>query len=254
MVDLNGALSSGNIVLMVWVAAALGVIHTVLGPDHYVPFVMMAKAEHWSPWKTALITFLCGLGHVGSSIAIGAGLAAGGTAVSSWGDSRWSAFQDWRGDLAAWLLIGAGAAFFVWGMIRAKRNKPHTHVHLHEDGAYHEHSHAHRDEHMHVHAVGEQHHSLTPWVLFTIFIFGPCESLVPLMLAAWSAPGGGGLSAVVLVAGAFSLATVATIMGVVGVLLMGVSRIPIGKFDRYSLAAAGVALALCGVAIKFLGL
>ena len=74
------------------------------------------------------------------------------------------------------------------------------------------------------------------------------------MLAAWAVPEVGGVGAVVLVAGAFSIATIVTIMGVVGLLLMGVSQIPIGKLDRYSLAAAGFALVLCGAAIRFLGL
>ena len=251
MIDLESSLASGDIVLMAWVAAGLGCIHTVLGPDHYVPFVMMAKAEKWSRTKTAVVTFLCGIGHVGSSVAIGAGLAAAGTAWTAWSGNRWQAFNEWRGDLAAWLLIGVGVAFFVWGMVRAKRNKPHSHSHLHEDGSTHSHSHAHEANHMHVHAVSNKNRNITPWVLFTIFIFGPCESLVPLMLAAWAV---GGLGATVLVAGAFSITTIATIMGVVGVLLVGVSRIPIGRFDRYSLAAAGVALVLCGVAIRFLGL
>jgi ABC-type nickel/cobalt efflux system permease component RcnA len=251
MVDLEGALASGDVVAMALVAAGLGCIHTILGPDHYVPFVMMAKAENWSRKKTALVTFLCGLGHVGSSVAIGAGLAAAGMAWTAWSGSRWQAFNEWRGDFAAWLLIGVGAAFFVWGIVRAKRNKHHSHAHLHEDGSVHSHSHAHEADHMHVHAVDDKNRSLTPWVLFTIFIFGPCESLVPLMLASWAVAGVGGA---VFVAGAFSVTTIATIMVVVGALLAGVSQIPIGKLDRYSLAAAGAALILCGVAIRFLGL
>ena len=73
------------------------------------------------------------------------------------------------------------------------------------------------------------------------------ESLVPLMLASWAA---GGLSATVLVAGAFSITTIATIMAAVGILLMGVSKIPLGSLERYSMAAAGAALVFCGVAIK----
>jgi ABC-type nickel/cobalt efflux system permease component RcnA len=174
-------------------------------------------------------------------------LAAAGTAWTAWSGTRWAALQEWRGSLSAWLLVGVGAAFFVWGMVRARRNKTHSHLHMHANGTVHEHSHAHEDVHMHVHAAEEAGRSITPWVLFTIFIFGPCESLVPLMLAAWAA---GGLAATVLVAGAFSVTTIVTIMGVVGVLLLGVNRIPLGKLDRYSLAAAGAALVVCGVAIK----
>ncbi len=52
-------------------AASIGFFHTLLGPDHYIPFIVISKARKWSMWKTNLITFLCGIGHVGSSILIG---------------------------------------------------------------------------------------------------------------------------------------------------------------------------------------
>ena len=143
---------------------------------------------------------------------------------------------------------GVGAAFLAWGLVRAWRNKPHTHAHVHENGMTHTHQHEHQDDHVHRHAVGDKNRSITPWVLFAIFVFGPCESLVPLMLAAWAA---GGFIGAALVAGAFSITTIATIMSVVGVLLLGVARIPLGKLDRYALAAAGLALVLCGLAILF---
>jgi ABC-type nickel/cobalt efflux system permease component RcnA len=250
MLDLQGAVASGDILIMAGVGAALGLIHTVLGPDHYLPFVMMARAEGWSRRKTGWITFLCGLGHVGSSVAIGAGLAAAGTAASAWVDSRWAGIQEMRGSVAAWLLIGTGAALFVWGWLRARRGRTHTHVHLHEDGERHAHRHHHEETHRHAHADAKGRR-LTPWILFTIFIFGPCESLIPLMLAAWAA---GGLGGAALVAGAFSLTTVAAIMGTVFLLLTGISRLPLHGLERWSLAAAGLSLVLCGAAIEFIGL
>ncbi len=40
MTDLKAALESGDITILVWVALALGFLHTILGPDHYVPFVV----------------------------------------------------------------------------------------------------------------------------------------------------------------------------------------------------------------------
>ena len=59
-------------------AASLGFLHTLAGPDHYLPFFVLSKAKKWSNWKTVWITTLCGLGHVGSSIVIGAiGIAFG---------------------------------------------------------------------------------------------------------------------------------------------------------------------------------
>ena len=35
-------------------------------------------------------------------------------------------------------------------------------------------------EHSHVHA--QLPDNLTPWILFTIFVFGPCEPLIPLVM------------------------------------------------------------------------
>ena len=36
--------------------AAIAITHTLLGPDHYLPFVMMAHAGRWSRTKTAWVT------------------------------------------------------------------------------------------------------------------------------------------------------------------------------------------------------
>jgi ABC-type nickel/cobalt efflux system permease component RcnA len=247
--DLSAALESGSLSVLLGTAIALGFLHTVLGPDHYVPFVMMAKAQSWSRLKTAVVSVLCGLGHVGSSVVIGLTLAFAGMAFAEWEGSRWAGWHEARGSLAAWLLIGVGTAFFLWGVISASRGRRHAHVHTHEDRATHTHEHSHKGVHMHVH--GTQVRNLTPWVLFTIFILGPCESLIPLMLAAWAVAGMGGS---LLVAAAFSAVTVLTILGTVSVLMLGISRIPFGRLDRWSTAAAGLSLGLCGVAIRWLGL
>ena len=56
--------------LLVLTAASLGFVHTVLGPDHYLPFTVLAKARKWSISKTAVITCLCGAGHVLSSVVL----------------------------------------------------------------------------------------------------------------------------------------------------------------------------------------
>jgi nickel/cobalt transporter (NicO) family protein len=249
MIDLNAILESGHLPLLLWTAVGLGFLHTILGPDHYVPFVMMAKAQNWSRTKTAWITTLCGLGHVGSSVVIGAILAVTGMAFTEWDGGSWVTVQEVRGGVAAWLLMGLGAALLIWGIVRAWRGHRHTHSHLHEDGTTHADEHAHVGDHMHVHEAKARR--FTPWVLFAIFVFGPCESLIPLMLAAWAAAGLGGT---VLVAGAFSLVTVLTILVTVFALMMGVSRIPLGSLDRWSTALAGVSLLFCGAAIQWMGL
>jgi hypothetical protein len=71
-----------SLVVIAATAASIGFLHTLLGPDHYVPFIALAQSGRWSLRKTALVTFLCGIGHVGSSVALGFAGIALGTAVT----------------------------------------------------------------------------------------------------------------------------------------------------------------------------
>ena len=53
-----------ELLVLVATAASIGFIHTLLGPDHYLPFIVMAKVRGWSRSKALGVTSLCGLGHV----------------------------------------------------------------------------------------------------------------------------------------------------------------------------------------------
>ncbi len=53
---------NAELCILATTAFSVGVLHTVLGPDHYIPFVAMARTNNWSAKKTASITTLCGLG------------------------------------------------------------------------------------------------------------------------------------------------------------------------------------------------
>ena len=150
--------------------------------------------------------------------------------------------------IAAWLLIGFGFAYFIWGLHRAIRNKPHRHVHVH-DHHTHEHEHTHTDVHTHVHE--DKKANLTPWILFTIFVFGPCEPLIPLLMypAAESS-----LFGIFLVAAVFSAVTIGTMLTIVMLTAWGVSFAKLGRLERFTHAMAGAAICLSGLAIQVLGL
>ena len=51
--------------------AAIALTHTLLGPDHYVPFIAIGRARGWSVRRTLVVTVLCGAAHVLSSVLIG---------------------------------------------------------------------------------------------------------------------------------------------------------------------------------------
>ena len=60
-----------SIIVLCGTAASIGFLHTLLGPDHYLPFVAMSRAGGWSLKKTTVVTVLCGMGHVLSSVVLG---------------------------------------------------------------------------------------------------------------------------------------------------------------------------------------
>lgn len=239
-----------EIQVLMGTALFIGFFHTITGPDHYLPFIMMSKARHWSTARTAWITVACGVGHVLSSIVLGfIGVAFGIALV------KLQIIESFRGDLAAWFLMIFGFVYFVWGIWRAIKNKRHTHVHMHEDGKLHDHAHAHRGTHVHVH---EGKANITPWVLFTIFVFGPCEPLIPLLMYPAAripnATATEGVAWIVLIAFLFAAATISTMLAMVMVSLKGLSFLPLKRIERYTHAIAGATILLCGISIVFLGL
>ncbi len=224
-------------------AALLGLVHTLTGPDHYLPFIAMSRAQCWSLSKTMVITLVCGVGHVVGSVILGSVGIAAGLAIGGLQD-----VESGRGSVAGWLLLGFGVAYTAWGIRRAIRQRPHTHLHVHGDGTMHVHRHTHVSEHAHVHAEQAGAGSITPWVLFTIFVFGPCEPLIPLLMYPAAELSLGGVMVVTLVFATVTLTTMAT---VVAVGYLGLVRLSLPWLARYSHASAGVALAACGGAIQF---
>lgn len=238
MAGVNAGLS-----LLLLTAAGVAAAHTLLGVDHYLPFAGMARAFGWSRGKLLVITLLCGVGHVLSSAALGlVGIALGVTLASL------RSIESTRGQIAAWGLLAFGLVYFAWGLRRALRHRPHEHAHLHENGTAHTHTHVHEHDHLHVHVTpGQAARSVTPWMLFTLFLLGPCEPLIPLLMVPAAQKSWLGVGLVTLVFGAVTLVTMAA-----GALACasGIQRLPVQALERYSHALAGALIVMCGVAIQ----
>lgn len=235
---------SPELAMLTLSAATIAFVHTLLGPDHYLPFIAMARARDWSMRRTLRITLLCGAGHLAGSVALGLVGIAIGTQLAS---LEW--LESMRGDLAAWLLVGFGLAYTAWGLRQALRNRPHTHWHEH-GGVVHRHEHTHQSDHAHVHEAAGRQASITPWVIFVIFVLGPCEPLIPLLMypaARESLPG------VLLVTIVFGVVTVATMLTAVWLALRGLDRLRLPRLERYAHALAGGTVLACGLAIVLLG-
>ena len=218
-------------------AVSIAFIHTIFGPDHYLPFLAMSRAGNWSTGKTALVTLLCGVGHVLSSVVLGCiGIAFGVVVL------KLEHIEEIRGDLAGWLLLTFGLVYFTWGLAQALRNRPH----LHADGTLHEHANPLAIES--ADATGAiAKRQMTPWVLFTIFLFGPCEPLIPMLMYPAARGNSWGVAVVTVL---FGVTTVATMLAIVLAMCLGAETMRLGRLERYGHALAGLVVLACGAAIK----
>lgn len=235
---------SNELLALTITAFSIAVFHTLLGPDHYVPFIAMSRARKWSIIKTLWITTLCGLGHIAGSVILGIIGIALGISVS-----KLEKTESFRGEIAAWFLIAFGIVYFIWGLRKTIRNREHTHKHGHGDGSDHIHCHTHKKNHLHIH-FDEKAKNITPWILFAIFFLGPCEPLIPILMYPAAKSSVFGLA---LITGVFGAITIVIMLGVVLIASLGVNLLPQGRLEQHSHALAGVTLFLCGVTIQFLG-
>ena len=233
-----------SIALLSVTAVSIGFLHTLLGPDHYLPFIVLSQARKWSLKKTMIITFFCGLGHVLSSVVLGLVGIAVGLSVT-----RLVSVESFRGNIAAWLFIAFGLVYMIISIRNLIRKRKHSHSHFHIDGENHEHEHDHHKEHTHVH--NRDMSNTTPWILFLIFVFGPCEPLIPILMypAAQS-----NISGAVLVSILFSAVTIGTMMSIVLAFKLGLNKINLKPIEKYSHLIAGAMIFFSGLAIQFLGL
>lgn len=209
------------------VALLLGVVSVAffhaLAPDHWVPFVALARGSRWSMGKLAWVTTLAGIGHVASSLLLGMiGLWAGMVV------HRLQGAEAWRGGVAIWLLIGFGVAYAMWGIKHAQHHHPHVSVQ----------------------EVAKAYAARRVWMLIAILVFGPCEPLIPMMFLASQQ----GMAVVWMTSLVFSCVTVAMVVGQSCLSYAGVRLIQAPWMERYAHAMAGGVIALTAILVLLLGL
>lgn len=222
---------------LIFSAIFIAFIHTILGPDHYLPFVALSKANHWSYKKTTAITTVCGLAHCLSSVGIGIfGIGLG------IGIGKVEVFEGVRGDVASYLMIAFGLVYLTWSIKRLLRNQEHTHSHGFGRRTYF-HKHVSVEDHEHL------HHTKTNnlfWGMFIVFLFGPCEPLIPLLMYPAAKAN---VASCVPVSLIFTVVTVLTMITCVSFSLKGISFIRFSRIERYSHALASLTIIVCGILI-----
>jgi len=194
-----------------------------LAPDHWLPFVALARGSRWKMPQLARIAALGGIGHVSSSLLIGTlGLWAG------WAVHHLQGVEAFRGNVSIWMLIGFGVAYALWGLKHAQHPHPHLTV---EDAV-------------------KAYAARRVWILFAVLVFGPCEPLIPLMFLAYKE----GVIAIVVVASVFSLVTIAMVVGQSCLSYAGVRLLRAGWMERYAHTWTGAVIAVTGILVLVLGL
>jgi nickel/cobalt exporter len=237
---------NNELTILIVTAASIGFVHTILGPDHYLPFIVMSKARKWTTYKTVFITVLCGLGHVGSSVLVGSIGVIFGIVLN-----KLEIIESFRGDLAAWAFLIFGIGYLLWAFRKLKLKKEHKHVHPHGGTV---HSHVHKHEHFiidatkltHAHNHKEKAANLTPWILFLVFVLGPCEPLIPILMYPAAKASTSGL---IIVTAVFTIVTIATMLAVVLAVTFGFKFFKTDKLEKYTHEIAGATIALSGVLI-----
>lgn len=222
-------------------ALSLGFVHTLLGPDHYLPFIVLSKARKWSQAKTLWITFISGVGHVAGSVILGIIGIAMGISVS-----KLEQIEANRGSIVGWMLIVFGLGYTVYGVYKFIKHGGHYHLPNFILPR--------RLKNLKQLPTSDENASdqgkLTPWILFLIFVFGPCEVLIPLLIYPATQHNVMGIASVSLL---FGLSTILTMLITVYLGYKGFSFLNVKKHEKYMHLVAGAIILFAGLGMQFLG-
>src|SRR6476619_2251083 len=220
-------------------AIAIAFVHTLAGPDHYLPFIALARARGWSVRRMVVWTLLCGCAHVWSSVF----LAMIGAAIG-WSTHSLKWLESVRGGWAGWFLLLFGISYCVWGLVKAYKGSGHQHFEFNDDNSIYVYRHRHDEA-----VAPHEKHAVTPWVLFLVFVLGPCEPMIPLLCLPAARSVWWVLGVLIFV---YTLCTLAAMLVMVLLGYYGVGLIKSDVLHRYIHAISGSAIFICGAGMVFL--
>ncbi|HKY33437.1 MAG TPA: hypothetical protein VJV23_12965 [Candidatus Polarisedimenticolia bacterium] len=204
------------------------VVHTLI-PDHWLPFVLVSRAEGWTRRRTLTMTAASATLHVALSIALGLAIVVLGRGA----EKAVTGLAERLEALTGWMLVGFGLLYMTWFLLRGG--------HSHSFGLHPHHS----PEDPEPPEARGRGRELTGYALTFIVGFNPCILVIPCIY------GAAAMSPLTLaaVAAAFALSTVLSMVLVTLVGLHGTSRLTSPFLTRYGEAFSGGLIAAVGLAV-----
>jgi nickel/cobalt exporter len=227
----------------------VGFLHAVI-PTHWLPFVVAARAQHWSRTKTLTVTGFAGAGHTIFTTALGVLVVWGGMKINS---RLGSAFP--------YLAGGALIALGIFYLIRQIRGG-HGHVHLFGTHSHHEHDHDEHRQHGHHpdsvdETIEEEEREIeqdwsrqrSDWAailgLFALLTFSPCEAFLPVFLTGAKY----GWLGFALLSTVLAVATVAGMITFTWLTLLGLQRLRFRALEKYEPLIVSGVFCLLGILV-----
>lgn len=195
---------------------AAAFLHAAL-PTHWLPFVLVGRAQRWSLTKNLLAVAAAGLAHIATTAAVGTLIVAAGMAM----DEIVAGFLPY---LSAALLFGFGAFYLIRSAVRRPVMAGGPSLDLAEPTVS---------------------HSAAFWGLVAVMALSPGEVLLPIYMSSAQE----GVLALALLTVVFALGTILGMATFTTLARAGASVLKLERWARYEGAILGLALIAIGLLI-----
>jgi hypothetical protein len=214
-------------------------------PTHWLPFVLVSRARHWSRTKTLAVAALAGLGHVALTSLLGLAIA--------WFGFRFDARHERLFPVIAGGILLAIALFYFWRQWRG--GVVHHHVlgaaHHPSEQCGHAADRSHWDEELQDSPLVSARSSDAAAIsgLLVMLTLSPCEGFLPVYLSGVQF-GWHGFFVLSLI---LAVGTLAGMMLFTGLTLVGLAKVEVKHLERYEAGLLGGIFALLGVVVLVFG-